>query len=60
MGSVSPGAEGDELAGAELADVVKATIFLEDARDFGRYNRVFAQFFPDACLARAFRFVCSV
>lgn len=38
--------------GAELADVVKATIYLDDARDFGRYNRVFAQYFPDARLAR--------
>jgi reactive intermediate/imine deaminase len=39
-------------AGAELADVVKVTTFLDDARDFGRYNRVFAQYFPAACLAR--------
>ena len=39
-------------AGADLADVVKATVFLEDARDFGRYNGVFKEYFPDACLAR--------
>jgi reactive intermediate/imine deaminase len=39
-------------AGADLDDVVKATVFLADARDFGRYNGVFKEFFPDACLAR--------
>ena len=40
-------------AGAELADVVKATVFLEDARDFGRYNGVFKEYFPDGMLARS-------
>jgi len=39
-------------AGADLEDVVKATVFLEDARDFGRYNGVFKEYFPDALLAR--------
>ena len=39
-------------AGADLEDVVKATVYLEDARDFGRYNGVFKQYFPDALLAR--------
>lgn len=39
-------------AGADLEDVVKATVFLEDARDFGRYNGVFKEYFPDAMLAR--------
>lgn len=39
-------------AGADLEDVVKATVFLADARDFGRYNGVFKEFFPDALLAR--------
>lgn len=39
-------------AGAELADVVRMTVYLEDARDFGRYNRVFAEYFPDGGLAR--------
>ena len=29
--------------GATLADVVRVTTYLEDARDFGRYNRVFAR-----------------
>jgi 2-iminobutanoate/2-iminopropanoate deaminase len=40
-------------AGADLEDVVKATVFLEDARDFGRYNGVFKEFFPDGMLARS-------
>jgi 2-iminobutanoate/2-iminopropanoate deaminase len=39
-------------AGADLEDVVKATVYLEDTRDFGRYNGVFAKMFPNAALAR--------
>jgi reactive intermediate/imine deaminase len=39
-------------AGAELSDVVRMTVFLEDARDFGRYNRVFAEYFPEGRIAR--------
>ena len=39
-------------AGADLDDVVKATVYLQDARDFGRYNGVFARMFPNAALAR--------
>ena len=41
-----------DAAGAELADVIKATVFLEDARDFGRYNGVFKEYFPNGMLAR--------
>jgi len=40
-------------AGCDLADVVKVTTFLEDARDFGRYNGVFKEFFPEGRLARS-------
>ncbi|HZT18967.1 MAG TPA: RidA family protein [Dongiaceae bacterium] len=40
------------LEGAELSDVVKVVVYLEDARDFGRYNRVFAEYFPEGRLAR--------
>ena len=29
-------------------DVVQVTTYLEDARDFGRYNKVFAEYFEDA------------
>jgi 2-iminobutanoate/2-iminopropanoate deaminase len=38
--------------GAELSDVVRVTTYLADARDFGRYNKVFAEHFKDAVLAR--------
>jgi len=38
--------------GASLADVVRVTTYLGDARDFGRYNRVFGELFGDAILAR--------
>jgi len=40
------------LAGCTLDDVVKVTTFLEDARDFGRYNGVFKEYFPEGKLAR--------
>jgi enamine deaminase RidA (YjgF/YER057c/UK114 family) len=38
--------------GATLADVVRVTTYLDDARDFGRYNKVFGELFRDAVLAR--------
>lgn len=38
--------------GASLADIVRVTTYLADARDFGRYNRVFAEQFKEATLAR--------
>lgn len=38
-------------AGAELSDVVRVTTYLADPRDFGRYNKIFAQHFT-APLAR--------
>ena len=38
--------------GATLSDVVRVTTYLEDARDFGRYTRVFGEHFRDAVLAR--------
>ncbi|RQR57102.1 RidA family protein [Burkholderia sp. Bp9140] len=34
------------LAGCTLGDVVKTTVWLEDARDFAEFNRVYAEFFP--------------
>src|SRR5438034_29619 len=33
-------------AGCALEDVVKTTVWLEDARDFDEFNRVYAEFFP--------------
>ncbi len=40
------------LEDADLGDIVKVTVYLDDARDFGRYNRVFAEYFPDGNIAR--------
>ncbi len=40
------------LEGAGLQHVVRVTTYLDDARDFGRYNKVFAEYFPDGMLAR--------
>jgi reactive intermediate/imine deaminase len=37
---------------ASLTDVVRVTTYLEDTRDFGRYNKVFGEYFKDAVLAR--------
>ena len=41
-----------KAAGADLENVVKITVYLEDTRDFGRYNKVFAEYFPEGNLAR--------
>ncbi len=38
--------------GAELSDIVRVTTYLADPRDFGRYNRVFAEYFKEGSLAR--------
>ncbi|XWN31446.1 MAG: RidA family protein [Devosia sp.] len=38
--------------GASLDDVVRVCTYLEDTRDFGRYNKVFARYFTNAALAR--------
>ncbi|MFQ0815261.1 hypothetical protein AVM02_01840 [Brucella anthropi] len=40
------------LAGAAMEDVVKTTVWLEDARDFGRMNAVYATYFPKEPPAR--------
>lgn len=34
------------LAGCTLEDVVKTMVWLDDARDFADFNRVYAEFFP--------------
>jgi len=38
--------------GATLDDVVRVCTYLQDTRDFGRYNKVFAEHFKNAGLAR--------
>ncbi|MEM7022545.1 MAG: RidA family protein [Pseudomonadota bacterium] len=40
-------------AGCSLADVVKCTCWISDARDFGRFNATHAEFFPDEPPARS-------
>ena len=40
------------LAGATLDQVVKTTVILADARDFGAFNRVYAGYFPSEPPAR--------
>jgi 2-iminobutanoate/2-iminopropanoate deaminase len=41
-----------KLAGAELSDVVKTLVILEDARDFAAFNKVYATYFPKDLPAR--------
>jgi reactive intermediate/imine deaminase len=41
------------LAGCTLKDVVKATVWLDDARDFWTFNRVYAEFFSETRPARS-------
>jgi 2-iminobutanoate/2-iminopropanoate deaminase len=40
------------LAGATMEDVVKTTVWIEDARDFGGMNKVYASYFPKKPPAR--------
>jgi 2-iminobutanoate/2-iminopropanoate deaminase len=40
------------LAGAGMEDVVKTTVWLEDARDFGGMNKVYATYFTKEPPAR--------
>lgn len=41
-----------ELAGCSLDDVVKTTVILEDARDFGAFNAVYGRYFAKEPPAR--------
>jgi 2-iminobutanoate/2-iminopropanoate deaminase len=41
------------LDGSSLEDVVKCTVWLHDARDFGAFNKVFAECFPGRKPARS-------
>lgn len=40
-------------AGCTLADVVKVNVWLDDARDFGRFNATYAEFFVSDAPARS-------
>jgi enamine deaminase RidA (YjgF/YER057c/UK114 family) len=41
------------LADCTLGDVCKVTVWLDDARDFGSFNRVYLEQFPAAKPARS-------
>ena len=41
------------LAGCTLEDVVKTTVWLDDARDFDEFNRIYSEFFPGDKPARS-------
>src|SRR5439155_12816645 len=41
------------LAGCTLDDVIKATVWLDDTRDFWTFNRVYSEFFPNNKPARS-------
>lgn len=41
------------LASCTLEDVVKTMVWLEDARDFDEFNRVYSEFFPGNKPARS-------
>jgi reactive intermediate/imine deaminase len=41
------------LAGAGFEDVCKCTVWLQDARDFGAFNRVYMSYFPNGRPARS-------
>ncbi|TPW30276.1 RidA family protein [Pararhizobium mangrovi] len=41
-----------KLAGCTLADIVKTTVWLEDARDFAAFNKVYGSCFPSDPPAR--------
>jgi 2-iminobutanoate/2-iminopropanoate deaminase len=40
-------------AGCELEHVVKTTVWLDDARDFDDFNRIYSEFFPGNRPARS-------
>jgi reactive intermediate/imine deaminase len=41
------------LAGCTLDDVCKTTVWLDDARDFGSFNRIYMGYFPNGKPARS-------
>jgi reactive intermediate/imine deaminase len=42
-----------KLAGCTLEDVVKINVWLDDTRDFGQFNAIYAEFFPKDPPARS-------
>jgi reactive intermediate/imine deaminase len=53
------------LAGCTLEDVVKATVWLDDTRDFWSFNRVYVSYFPSkppvrSCVQASMMVDCKV
>ena len=42
-----------EAAGTDFSKVIKATVFLDDIKDFAPFNEVYAEFFPSDPPARS-------
>lgn len=42
-----------QMAGCDLGDVVKTTVWLRDREDFGAFNEAYAEFFPENPPARS-------
>lgn len=42
-----------KMAGCEMSDIVKVNVWLEDPRDFGRFNATYAEFFSKDAPARS-------
>lgn len=40
-------------AGCEMSDIIKVNVWLEDPRDFGRFNATYAEFFKKDAPARS-------
>ena len=40
-------------AGCEMSDIIKVNVWLEDPRDFGRFNATYAEFFSKDAPARS-------
>lgn len=40
-------------AGSDLRNVIKATVFLTDMKDFPGFNEIYAEYFPDTLPARS-------
>ena len=52
-GQIAMGVNGEIVPGGIEAHVVKSTVWLDDARDFWTFNRVYAEFFPENKPARS-------
>ena len=47
-------------AGADFSNVVKTTVFMTDLKDFGVFNAIYAEYFPENPPARSCVQVCAL